>query len=289
MRQIEISDHDLTRAQADDLLVKAGEATSALRDYVSLTDAQLRAQRGLGAGRYIAESLKVLEVALSLGHRPCSILTSSKWLPALAGLEERFPAQLNECLTLVATGQQLRTLTGYHVHRGTLASLTRPQEQTLSQLTQTGRPLVVLEDIVDHSNLGAICRAVVGLGAGGLILSPRCADPLYRRSIRVSMGASLRMAWARAQSWEGLVEALRVADYTLIALSVSEQSRSLRALASEAPSQVAILLGSEGPGLSRQALLSADQQLYIPMSSGVESLNIASAAAVAMWALAPQG
>lgn len=258
-----------------------------LKDYFALTDAQLRSKVEISRGCYIAESLKLLDMALELGHSPHSILSSERWIEELRILERRYPDLLKECITFIASESQLKTLTGYHVHRGTLASLQRPPLLSTEELIYSGSLLVVLEDLVDHSNLGAICRSVVGLGAGGLILSPRCADPLYRRSLRVSMGAALRVPWARnTQDWKYLANQLHHGGYEIVALSIGADQISLRTLAQDAPKRIALLLGSEGHGLSQEALAQADHHVYIEMQHGVESLNVASAASIAMWALA---
>lgn len=289
MKLVQISQWELTQACAPLTSAQERATVKHLRDYLSLTDAQLRGDRARDEGRYLAESLKIIEVALSLGHRPRSILSGEKWAHALNDLEARYPALLKDCVGLIASVEQLKALTGYHVHRGALASIHRPAEHSVAELVQRGGALVVLEDLVDHSNIGAICRSVVGLGASGVLLTPRCADPLYRRSIRVSMGAALKTSWARAQSWDELVSALKGGGYELFALGVGAHQAPLNTASLQRPKRVALLLGSEGPGLSAQALESADHVLQIPMFNGVESLNVASAAAVAMWALLSAG
>lgn len=256
-----------------------------LRDFFQLTDAQLRARYEREEGRFIVESLTLLEGALELGLRPLSVLTGAKWAPHVEALAERFPDQLNTTTLLVAPPEVLKQLTGYQLHRGTLASFARPAEREVREVLQGQRVVVVLEDLVDHANMGAICRSVVGLGAGALLLTPRCADPLYRRSLRVSMGAALRTPWARAQSLSALCDELRAEGFTIVALALNKQSERLKRFAHIPPERVAFLLGSEGKGLSDEALAQADRSVYIEMSAGVESLNVASAAAVAMWAL----
>jgi len=284
MRQIYVTSAELSAAHQGASRAPVSDTVELLRDYLSLTDTALRLESEHTRGLYIAESLKILEGALSLGHQPRSLLTTSRWLPALEALEQRYP-QLSALPTLIASASALESLVGYRVHRGMLASMLRPPLTSVRELCQSGRLLVILEDLKDHTNIGAICRSVVGLGAGGIILSPRCADPLYRRSLRVSMGAALRCSWARSEGWPALSEALKSEGYTLIALSLREGAQALERLASEPPAQIALLLGSEGEGLSEEALSYADHQAYIEMCGGVESLNVASAAAVAMWAL----
>jgi len=285
MRQIYVTSAELSAAHQGGSRPPVSETVERLRDYLSLTDTALRLESEHTRGLYIAESLKILEGALSLGHQPRSLLTSSRWLPALEALERRYPSQLSALPTFIASASALESLVGYRVHRGMLASMLRPPLTSVRELCQSGRLLVILEELKDHTNIGAICRSVVGLGAGGIILSPRCADPLYRRSLRVSMGAALRCSWARSEGWPALSEALKSEGYTLIALSLREGAQALERFAREPPAQIALLLGSEGDGLSDEALSYADHQAYIEMCGGVESLNVASAAAVAMWAL----
>ena len=286
--------HELTVEQVEALL-SAGRSPQAsaqlspplleARAFLSLTDAQLRVGESAEGGRFIAESLTLLEGALELGLPPLAVLTSAKWRPRVERLAERFASQMSQTLLLEAPLEALERLTGYNMHRGTLASFKRPPERSVEEVAREGSLMVVLEDLVDHANIGAVCRSVVGLGAGGLLLTPRCADPLYRRSLRVSMGAALRTPWARAESLNELCHTLKAQGFTLVALSLSERSLSLRQLIAAPPAKVALLLGAEGAGLSEEARALADHEVYIEMSGGVESLNVASAAAVAMWAL----
>ncbi|HEY8282633.1 MAG TPA: RNA methyltransferase, partial [Leifsonia sp.] len=147
------------------------------------------------------------------------------------------------------------------------------------------RRVVVLEDIVDHTNVGAIFRSVAGLGADAVLISPRCADPLYRRSVRVSMGTVLQVPWTRIPEWDEAAPVLHGAGFEIAALALSDEAVSLDAYAAAPPERVALVLGSEGDGLSRRALSAADRVVTIPMLHGVDSLNVASASAVALWAL----
>ena len=253
---------------------------SQLADYRDLTDAALRKVSEPAEGLYIAESLTILERALQAGHTPRSVLTSPKWLEPLEAVLATFEA----VPVLVGSDEYLESLTGFHVHRGTLASMTRPVTPPVSELLDTARTVVVLEDIVDHTNVGAVFRSVAAMGADAVIVTERCADPLYRRSVRVSMGTVLQVPWTRA-GWTEIVQALSERDVTLLGLGLTEDAVDFDDYVREAPSPLAVALGSEGPGLSRRALSDCDVVAKIPMGNGVDSLNVAAAAAVALHGL----
>lgn len=258
-----------------------------LEDYRSLTDVELRSKSEPARGIYIAESLKILERALRAGHIPRSVVTIPTWLDKLEALEESIPGGLHSVPVFVADPHLVESLTGFHVHRGTLASMQRPAEPPLEDLLRGATRIVVLENIVDHTNVGAVFRSVAGIGADGVVVSESCADPLYRRSVRVSMGTVMQVPWARASSFALLMETLRVHDFAIVALALSPEALSLDSFALEPPRKIALVLGSEGDGLSREALSGADYVVEIPMQGGVDSLNVAAASAVAMWALRP--
>ena len=183
----------------------------------------------------------------------------------------------------VAPPGAFERLTGVDLHRGALTSVHRPAPRAPADLLPGARRLVVLEDVVDHTNIGAVFRSAAALGADGVLVSPRCADPLYRRSVRVSMGTALHLPWARAQRWPQDLDLLREAGFAVVALALTDDAVPLEEF--RAPERVALLLGTEGDGLSRRAVASADVVVRIPMAAGVDSLNVAAASAVAMWAL----
>lgn len=251
-----------------------------LQDYAKLTDVALRMVREPEGGLYIAESLTVIERALRAGHQPRSVLTSPKWLPALEGMLAGHDVPVH-----VGEPEILEALTGFHLHRGALASMHRPELADPADLLRDARRVVIIEDVVDHTNVGAIFRSVAGLGADAVLITPRCADPLYRRSVRVSMGTVLQVPWTRLPEWDEAGPLLREAGFTIAALALAEGAVSLREFAATAPERVALLLGSEGDGLSRRALGAADTIVTIPMAHGVDSLNVAAASAVALYAL----
>ncbi|WP_226082267.1 TrmH family RNA methyltransferase [Mycetocola spongiae] len=252
-----------------------------LTDYSRLTDVALRKVSEPEGGLYIAESSKVIGRALAAGHIPRSILLSEKWLDALAPALEPFP----DLPVYMGDPATLEALTGFHLHRGALAAMHRPELPTMVDLLRDARRVVILEDIVDHTNVGAIFRAVAGLGADAVLISPRCADPLYRRSVRVSMGTVLQVPWTRMPEWPESREILDAAGFHVAALALDERAVTLDEFSTSAPEKIAIMLGSEGDGLSRQALHHADSTVIIPMLHGVDSLNVASASAVALWEL----
>jgi tRNA G18 (ribose-2'-O)-methylase SpoU len=256
-----------------------------LQDYHSLTDVALRVSTESTRGIYIAESLKILSRAIQAGHEVRSVLTSASWIPKLEELSQLNDAALEGVPIFVGDDQVLEELTGFHVHRGTLASMWRPTAPSLDDLLREATRVVVLENIVDHTNVGAIFRSVAAIGADAVIVSPSCADPLYRRSVRVSMGTVMQVPWTRASSWEDLERALRAHSFTLVALAGKPDATLLDQFQQNPPSKLALMFGSEGEGLSPTALTSADHVVAIPMRGGVDSLNVAAASAVVMWAL----
>jgi tRNA G18 (ribose-2'-O)-methylase SpoU len=251
-----------------------------LRDYFGLTDVSLRRLSEPADGLYIAESTKVIERALAAGHRPRSVLVQQKWLDELGPMLADFDIPV-----FLASQEVLGDITGFVMHRGALASMHRPTLPAPAELLARARRVVVLEDIVDHTNVGAIFRAVAGLGADAVLVTPRCADPLYRRSVRVSMGAVLQVPWTRLPEWPDAASELHDAGFTIAALALDERAMTLDAFAADPPDRVALLLGTEGDGLSHGALEGADAVVTIPMARGVDSLNVAAASAVALWAL----
>lgn len=256
-------------------------ADARLADFRDLTDVQLRRVLEPERGLYLAESPKVIARALAAGHVPRSVLLQEKWL---ADVTELVGGQ--DVTIFVADESVLQSITGYHLHRGAIASMQRPELPAAAGLLRSARRVVVLEDITDHTNVGAIFRAVAGLGADAVLLTPRCADPLYRRSVRVSMGTVLQVPWTRIPWWPDGASLLQEHGFHLAALALADDAVDLAEFARSAPERVALVLGTEGDGLSRRAIEHADTVVTIPMKHGVDSLNVASASAVALWALA---
>lgn len=250
-----------------------------LDDYRSLTDVALRRRLEPERGLYMAEGAKVIERAFAAGHEPRSVLLSERWLDSLA-----VPADVP---VHVAPEDLLESVTGFQVHRGALAAMHRPELPSLATLAREARRIVVLEGIVDHTNVGAIFRSAAGLGADAIVVSPTCADPLYRRSVKVSMGTVFQVPWTRADAWPGALEELREAGFVVAALALADDAVPLDAFAAAGHDRIAVLMGAEGDGLSRAALTAADATVTIPMAGGVDSLNVAAASAVALWTLRP--
>ncbi|MBB2976740.1 tRNA G18 (ribose-2'-O)-methylase SpoU [Microbacterium endophyticum] len=252
-----------------------------LADYRDLTDVALRRVLEPEGGLYVAESAKVIARALKAGHNPRSVLVQEKWLPDVSAL---LPA---ETPVYVVSPGIAEELTGYAIHRGALAAMHRPSLRSVAEVATGARLVVVLDDIVDHTNVGAAFRAAAGLGADAVLISPRCADPLYRRSVRVSMGTVFQVPWTRLPAWPQAAVELHDAGFHIAALALSDNAVRLDDFAASPPRAVAMVLGSEGDGLSRHALAAADTIVTIPMFGGVDSLNVAAASAVALWALRP--
>lgn len=249
-----------------------------LSDYRDLTDTALRRVAEPAGGLYIAESAKVISRAVAAGHRPRSLLVQEKWLDDALPLAGDAPVY-------VVPDTVAEQVTGFGVHRGALAAMHRPALPDPAALLEGARTVVVLEDIVDHTNVGAAFRAAAALGADAVLVSPRCGDPLYRRSVRVSMGTVFQVRWTRLPEWDAASPLFAAAGIHLAALALAEDAVSLDAFAAARPERLAVLMGSEGEGLSAAALAAADTIVTIPMAGGVDSLNVASAAAVALWAL----
>lgn len=266
-----------TTARIDD------PADERLADYRDLTDIALRRVREPAEGLYIAESAKVIRRALDAGHRPRSVLVQEKWLNDIAVLLE--DAGADAVPVYVVTDTVAEALTGYAVHRGALAAMQRPVLASVAEVVAGARTVLILEDIVDHTNVGAAFRGAAGLGADAVLVTPRCADPLYRRSVRVSMGTVFQVPWTRLPEWPEARDVLHDAGLHLAALALADDAVPLDVFAANRPERVALLLGAEGDGLSRRALDAADTVVTIPMAGGVDSLNVAAASAVALWSL----
>lgn len=254
-----------------------------LRDYLRLTDVALRRALEPAGGLYIAESEKVIRRALAAGHRPRSFLMAERWLSGLADLVTA--AEADDIPVFVGEHDVIEELTGFHLHRGALAAMHRPALSTVAQVVRDARRVLVVEDVVDHTNVGAVFRSAAGLGVDAVLVTPRCADPFYRRSVRVSMGAVFQVPWTRIDPWPVGVGLLRSHGFEVAALSLAEESVPLDRYAAHDPERVALVLGAEGDGLSARTVAACDVVVRIPMAAGVDSLNVAAAGAVAMWAL----
>jgi tRNA G18 (ribose-2'-O)-methylase SpoU len=250
-----------------------------LADYVRLTDVRLRTSLEAPRGLFIAEGEKVIRRAIAAGYQVRSMLVTTDRAADAADMAGSWPGPVYVAAPEVAQG-----LTGYRVHRGALASMQRRPLPSVAEVTGRARRIMVLEDIVDHANVGAIFRCVAALGFDGVVLAPRCADPLYRRAVRVSMGAVLSVPYARMEDWREGLGGLRAAGFRLLALTPAADAVPIAAV--QPGGRLALLLGGEGDGLSARWRDQADLRVRIPMSREIDSLNVAAAAAIACYLLA---
>jgi tRNA G18 (ribose-2'-O)-methylase SpoU len=256
-----------------------------LAEYVDLRDVNLRKLLEAEHGIFIAEGEKVIRRAAETGYEPRSFLLAARWLDSLADVLERCP----DVPVYVITPELAEQVTGFHVHRGALASYHRRPLPTLASVLDGADRILILEDLVDHANVGAIARCAAALGIDGLVLSPRCADPLYRRAVKVSMGAVFAIPYTRLTDWHGGLAAVREAGFRVLALTPADDAVPLDE--ADTDGRIALMLGSEGHGLSSRWLHEADQAVRIAMSPkamelGVDSLNVVAAAAIACHTLA---
>ena len=251
-----------------------------LADYSHQTDVALKKAQGTEHGLYLAESALVLERALRAGHRPRSVLALG------ASVDQAVALVGDDVPVFSGPPELLEELTGYLLHRGLIASMHRPPLPTVSSLLSDARRVVVLENVADPTNVGAIFRSVAAIGADAVLVTPRCSDPFYRRAIRVSMGTVLQVPWTRTGGWGSAREELVASGFHVAALALEPGAVALREFGASAPERVALVLGEEGYGLTREALDAADTIVQIPMAHGIDSLNVAATAAVAMYALA---
>ena len=257
-------------------------ADPVLSDYRDLTDGELRRRVEPAGGLFIAEGEKVIRRALAAGHRPRSLLTEPRWLGPLADVIAELEAGHTPVYT--AEADVLRSVTGYHVHRGALAAMHRPVLPEPASLLAGANRVLACIDMVDHANVGAVFRSAAALGVDAVVVSAACVDPLYRRAVKVSMGTVLTQPWTRLPAGD-VARMLRDCGFTVAALTPAADALDLTSLARAVPDRLALLLGTEGAGLSEAVARSADLRVRIPMAPGVDSLNVAAAAAVACWGL----
>jgi tRNA G18 (ribose-2'-O)-methylase SpoU len=249
--------------------------------YRHLTDADARRSLEAAHGVFVVEGVTAIERLLRSDHRVHSLLLlaseARRLAPALAGRD--VPVYVGSRELLAATA-------GFDVHRGALAIAERPASPRVADVLRGARLLAVLEGLTDPVNIGSIARSARALGVDGLLLDPACADPLYRRAVRVSMGEILFLPWTRLSPWPGGLSALREAGITLVALTPAPEALPIDELVGSARARpLALLLGTEGPGLSDAALAACDVRLRIPIRAGVDSLNVGHAAAIAFHLL----
>lgn len=253
-----------------------------LTDYAHLTDVALKKARGSEHGLYIAESALVLERALRAGHVPRSVLALGNTAEAALAVLGHRAATVP---VFVGPDDLLAELTGYVLHRGLIAAVNRPELPNVDDLLANASRIVILENVSDPTNVGAIFRSAGAIGADAILVTPRCSDPFYRRAIRVSMGTVLQVPWTRVGDWTDTRTLLTRHGFHIAALALTPDAVSLREVNGAAHERLALLLGAEGEGLTPEALAASDSVVQIPMKHGIDSLNVAAAAAVAMWAL----
>jgi tRNA G18 (ribose-2'-O)-methylase SpoU len=261
-----------------------------LEPYARLTEAQLRARRE-AQGVFIAESAVVISHALEAGCEPLSLLMEER---QLTGQGAELMARCPEVPVYTAPREVLAQLTGYALTRGILCALRRPVLPTAEEVCQGAHRIAVLENIIDATNVGAIFRSAAALGVDGVLLSPSCADPLLRRAARVSMGTAFQVPWTRLgrkKEWwpEAGISKLRELGFRTAALALSENAVSIESPELAAEERLAVFLGTEGTGLLEKTIELCDYNVIIPMSHGVDSLNVAAASAVAFWCLRGPG
>ena len=249
-----------------------------IADFRALTDLELRIRWEPPNGLFIAEGELVIRRALRAGYRLRSILVDEKRTDQFADLPD-------DAVVYAASPAVLESITGFHVHRGVLASFHRRPLPSLPELLSGARRLAVLEGLNTHTNLGALFRSAAALGIDAAVLSPNCADPLYRRAVRVSMGEVFAIPYAKADAWPDALKVVSAAGFRLLALTPGDDSVPLQELSAADRRRPALMLGAEGPGLTRAALAAADVRVAIPMQNGVDSLNVATAAAIAFHRL----
>lgn len=255
--------------------------------FARLTEGQLRSRREPEKGIFIAESYKVIAHALDAGYEPVSFLMERKHIEGQArGILER----CGEVPVYTGGSELLAGLTGYQLTRGILCAMRRPKLPSLEEVCAGARRIAVLEGIVDPTNIGGIFRSAAALNMDAVLLTPTCCDPLYRRAVRVSMGAVFQIPWtrigSRASEWPCPgIQRLAELGFKTAAMVLSDRAVSIDDPVLGAEEKLAIVLGTEGDGLVPATVAQCDYTVRIPMSHGVDSLNVAAASAVAFWQL----
>jgi len=276
-----------------------------LRPYSGMTDGQLRRGEGFRRdnpqGLFIGESGRVIERALDAGVRPVSVLVEERWLEHDRAIIGRIEREWPDCRIFLASVSQFRELTGYEVVRGALACFERPLPLAVNDVLAGARRIAILEDVTNYANMGAIFRSAAALGMDGVLVTPACHDPYYRRCARVSMGAVFQVPWARIETADAIAESgrpsgshdwapalvprLREAGFVTVAMALRDDSIGLRDPRLAAADKLAIVLGTEGDGLLDSTIEACDHTVLVPMAHQVDSLNVSVAAGIAFWEL----
>jgi tRNA G18 (ribose-2'-O)-methylase SpoU len=266
-----------------DLVELADPDDPRLADYRDLRDVELRKHLEAEHGLFLAEGEKVVRRAVEGGFPVRSLLMAPRWLDGLADV-----LAATDAPCFVVPERLAEQVTGFHVHRGALASLQRLPLPSVDEVLAGARTVVVLEDVVDHTNVGAVFRSAAALGVDAVLLAPRCADPLYRRAVKVAMGAVFTLPYARLDDWYDAMPHVAAAGFTTIALTLADDAVPIEA-AVEGVGRLALVLGTEGHGLSARWEQTAERRAVIAMSEGIDSLNVAAATAVACYVTARRG
>ncbi len=258
----------------------------ALDVYARLTGAQLRNRLEPEKGIFIAESPTVIEVAMQGGCEPLSILTDER---LLGGPVEKIIEKCGDIPVYTASRELLTQMTGFELTRGALCAMRRPALPSAEELLQNARRVAVLEAVADSTNIGALFRSAAALGIDAVLVTPTCCDPLCRRAVRVSMGTVFLVPWTRIgeakADWPRGMDRLKAMGFKTVAMALTDKSVSIDDPALRAEERLAIILGTEGDGLSKETIASCDYTVKIPMKHGVDSLNVGAAGAVAFWEL----
>ncbi|MCM1578848.1 MAG: RNA methyltransferase [Ruminococcus sp.] len=251
-----------------------------------LTESQLRNRLEPQKGIFIAESEKVITLALNAGYEPLSLLMERKHIE---GNAREIIARCGDIPLYTASREVLSGLTGFELTRGIMCAMRRPPPKTAEEVCKNAKRIAVLENITDSTNIGAIFRSAAALGIEGILLTPSCCDPLYRRSVRVSMGTVLLMPYAiickSPGEWlDSGVKRISEMGFVTAAMALREDSVSISHPMLKNADRLALIFGTEGDGLAEETIANADYCVKIPMSMGVDSLNVAAASAVAFWA-----
>ncbi|KWX24616.1 rRNA methyltransferase [Mycolicibacterium wolinskyi] len=248
-------------------------------DFRDLNSVDRRPDLPTGKGLVIAEGVLVVQRMLASRFVPRALLGTDRRLGELAADLDGVDVPFYR-----ASAEVMATAVGFHLNRGVLASASRPPELAVEQIVSGAHTVAVLEGVNDHENLGSIFRNAAGLAVDAVVFGAGCADPLYRRAVRVSMGHALLVPFARAASWPDDLELLRTKGFRLLAMTPDASAATLSdAMARLEKGRVAILVGAEGPGLTERTMRASDVRVRIPMSRGTDSLNVATAAALAFY------
>ena len=258
-----------------------------LDPYVRLSEAQLRNKQTPEKGIFIAESLRVIGHALDAGCEPISMLMEEKYI---SGQAADTIARCGDIPIYTGESAVLEQLTGYQLSRGILCAMHRPQLRDAADLLANARRVAIIEGVIDPTNVGAIIRSAAALNMDAVLLDPTCCDPLHRRAVRVSMGTVFQVPWARlgskASDWpERGMELLHKHGFKTASLALNENAISIDDPVLKTVEKLAVILGTEGDGLKAATIAASDYCVMIPMSNGVDSLNVAAASAVAFWQL----